>query len=197
MHPASARPPGRSTASGTATAGRSGSATRSSAKPASTPRAAAARVTPRDAVWQVTQSTLCTFWSEGLLTARAVRTVARSVGSSAAARRPWLSRSETSFADGTGLTVPAVVMDGFRRVDEWRGLESAVGDFEGVLGQDAFAIAAIPADKLTAKERTVLDAVDGQRTLREVIAASHMSSFDACRILAELLSARVVRRIAG
>ena len=105
--------------------------------------------------------------------------------------------SPAAAAAKLGLTVPAVVMEGFRRVDEWRGLESAVGDFEGVLGQDAFAIAAIPADKLTAKERTVLDAVDGQRTLREVIAASHMSSFDACRVLAELLSARVVRRIAG
>jgi CheY-like chemotaxis protein len=96
-----------------------------------------------------------------------------------------------------GLTVPAVVMEGFRRVDEWRGLEGAVGDFEGVLVQDSFAIASLPGDKLTPKERTVLDAVDGERTLREVIAASHMSSFDACRVLAELLAARLVRRHAG
>ncbi len=96
-----------------------------------------------------------------------------------------------------GLTVPGVVMEGFRRVDEWRGLEGAVGDFDQVLVQDTLAIATLPAEKLTARERAILDAVDGERTLREVIAASHMSSFDACRVLAELLAARLVRRAIG
>jgi hypothetical protein len=52
----------------------------------------------------------------------------------------------------------------------------------------------LPQDKLTRPERAVLDAVDGERTIREVIAASHMSSFDACRVLVQLLEARLVRR---
>jgi CheY-like chemotaxis protein len=94
-----------------------------------------------------------------------------------------------------GLTVPAVVMEGFRRVDEWRKLEGTLGSFEGVLVRDALAIDAVPRDKLGKPERMVLEAVDGQRTIREVIAACHMSSFDACRVIVELLEARLVRRL--
>jgi DNA-binding response OmpR family regulator len=94
-----------------------------------------------------------------------------------------------------GLTVPAVVMEGFRRVDEWRKLEGTIGSFEGVLVRDALAIDAVPKDKLAKPERMVLDAIDGERTIREVVAACHMSSFDACRVIVELLEARLVRRL--
>jgi hypothetical protein len=94
-----------------------------------------------------------------------------------------------------GLTVPAVVMEGFRRVDEWRKLEGTIGSFEGVLVRDTLAIDSVPKDKLGKPERTVLDAIDGERTIREVVAACHMSSFDACRVIVELLEARLVRRL--
>ena len=40
----------------------------------------------------------------------------------------------------------------------------------------------------------MLEAIDGKRTIREVVAASHLSSFDACRVLVQLLEARLVRR---
>ena len=43
----------------------------------------------------------------------------------------------------------------------------------------------------------MLDAIDGERTVREVIVASHLSSFDACRILFQLIEARLVRRKAA
>jgi DNA-binding response OmpR family regulator len=93
-----------------------------------------------------------------------------------------------------GLPVASVVMEGFRRVDEWRLVEQGLGSFESVLMRDPVAIEALPIDELARPERTVLDAIDGKRTVREVIAASHMSSFDACRILLQFLEARVVRR---
>ena len=51
--------------------------------------------------------------------------------------------------------------------------------------------------KLARQERAVLEAVDGERSVREIIAASHLSSFDACRILFQLLEARLVRRRAA
>jgi hypothetical protein len=47
---------------------------------------------------------------------------------------------------------------------------------------------------LPSREKVVLDAVDGERTVRAIIAASHMSSFDACRVLVQFLEARVLRR---
>ena len=43
------------------------------------------------------------------------------------------------------------------------------------------------------EERTVLDAIDGRRSVREIVAATRLSSFDVCKILYQLLSARLVR----
>jgi hypothetical protein len=93
-----------------------------------------------------------------------------------------------------GLPVASVVMEGFRRVDEWRLVEQGLGSFESVLMRDPVAIDALPIDDLARPERVVLEVIDGQRTVRDIIAASHMSSFDACRILLQFLEARVVRR---
>jgi DNA-binding response OmpR family regulator len=93
-----------------------------------------------------------------------------------------------------GLPVASVVMEGFRRVDEWRLVEQGLGSFESVLMRDPVAIDALPIDELARPERVVLEAIDGERTVRDIIAVSHMSSFDACRILLQFLEARVVRR---
>jgi DNA-binding response OmpR family regulator len=102
---------------------------------------------------------------------------------------PTLARSAQ-----LGLPVASVVMEGFRRVDEWRLVEQGLGSFEAVLMRDPVAIDALPIDDLARPERVVLEVIDGHRTVREIIAASHMSSFDACRILLQFLEARVVRR---
>ena len=96
-----------------------------------------------------------------------------------------------------GLPMAQVVMEGFRRVDEWRALEQALGDFATVLARDDLAVTRLHATELPADERAVLEAVDGRRSIREVIAKSHLSSFDACRVLVQLLEARLVRRRFG
>jgi CheY-like chemotaxis protein len=92
------------------------------------------------------------------------------------------------------LPVASVVMEGFRRVDEWRVVEASLGSFESILQRDPMAIEALGVERLSRPEKLILDTIDGERTLREILAASHMSSFDACRILTQLLEARVVRR---
>jgi hypothetical protein len=93
-----------------------------------------------------------------------------------------------------GLPVGSVIMEGFRRVDEWRIVETTLGSFDSVLQRDPMAIEALDAARLSRAERVVLDAIDGERTVREIVIASHMSSFDACRALGQFLEARVVRR---
>jgi DNA-binding response OmpR family regulator len=96
-----------------------------------------------------------------------------------------------------GLPVAHVVMEGFRRVDEWRLIESQIDNFDTVLQPDRVAISALDAEATTAPtkgELAMLALVDGERTVRELIAASHMSSFDASKILYQLLEARLVRR---
>jgi DNA-binding response OmpR family regulator len=96
-----------------------------------------------------------------------------------------------------GLPVASVVMEGFRRVDEWRVVEAGLGNFESVLQADTVAIDAADVARLTKNEQRLLEMVDGDRTVREIIEQSHMSSFDACKVLFALLEARLVRRRAA
>jgi len=98
---------------------------------------------------------------------------------------------------GLGLPVASVVMEGFRRVDEWRVIEEGLGSFEAVLQADSAAVDSLGEHRLAKPEQKMLEMVDGERTVREIVAQSHMSSFDACRILFQLLEARLVRRRAA
>ena len=98
---------------------------------------------------------------------------------------------------GLGLPVASVVMEGVRRVDEWRVMEAKVGTFDEVLVRDSVAIEAMGALAIPRGESTVLEAVNGERTIREIIQHTHMSSFDACKILYQFLEARLVRKRAA
>jgi DNA-binding response OmpR family regulator len=93
-----------------------------------------------------------------------------------------------------GLPVASVVMEGFRRIDEWRALEQRLGSFEAVLVRDDAAFGSLDVQTLPQQERSVLFAVDGNRTVQQVLAASGVSSFDACRIVVQFLEARTIRR---
>ena len=106
------------------------------------------------------------------------------------------SQPPSPQADRAKLALPiaSIVMEGFRRVDEWRVVEASLGSFDSVLQRDPMAIEALGIERLSRPEKRVLDTIDGERTVREIIAASHLSSFDACRILTQLIEARVVRR---
>jgi hypothetical protein len=95
------------------------------------------------------------------------------------------------------LPVASVVMEGFRRVDEWRIVEATLGSFDSILLADPASVDALGVDRLARPEQKLLDMVDGERTVREIVAQSHMSSFDACKILFSLLEARLVRRRAA
>lgn len=96
-----------------------------------------------------------------------------------------------------GMPVASAVMEGFRRVDEWRAIERSIGSFDSVLLRDDAAFGSLEVAALPAKEKAVLDAAQGDKTVREIVSASNLSSFDACRILAQFLEARVLRRRAG
>ncbi len=93
-----------------------------------------------------------------------------------------------------GLSTGALVMEGFRRVDEWRMIEGTF-DFDEVLVKDMVALESLGEDaQLTDKERTVLEAIDGDRTVREIVEERAGSSFEVCKILYQLINSRLVRR---
>jgi DNA-binding response OmpR family regulator len=109
-----------------------------------------------------------------------------------------------SFTVGTELPAPAraalametsaLVMEGFRRVDEWRLIEGSF-DFDDVLFPDPVAIERLGEEaNLKSEERAVLSAIDGEKTIREIVNAATGSSFEVCKILYQLLNSRLVRR---
>ena len=93
-----------------------------------------------------------------------------------------------------GLTPGGIVMEGYRRVDEWRLIEGSF-DFGDVLVKDPLAIERLAeSSELTESERAVLDAVDGERTARQIVDVVHQSTFDVCKVLYQFLKSRLVRR---
>jgi CheY-like chemotaxis protein len=95
-----------------------------------------------------------------------------------------------------GLPVASIVMEGFRRVDEWRLIEESF-QFDEVLVRNEAAIGTLRPDELTRSERVVLDSVDGRRTIREIIEEAQLSSFDTCKTFYRFLQSRLVRRRAA
>ena len=91
-----------------------------------------------------------------------------------------------------GLGLSELVLEGFRRVDEWRLMADTI-DFDAVLVVDQVALGTLDDKKIGSKERPILDAIDGERTAREIMQKSEVSSFDAIKAIYGLLQARVVR----
>lgn len=93
-----------------------------------------------------------------------------------------------------GLPAAHIILEGFRRVDEWREMERTLPPWGAVLRRDELLISSLREGVLAGPERTVLDLVDGARSVREVLALSPMANFEACKVLVQLLEARLVRR---
>src|SRR4029453_1259081 len=81
-----------------------------------------------------------------------------------------------------GLGIAGLVLEGFRRVDEWRLMETTI-NFDQTIIIDQMALDSIGDEKLTPIDRLVLGAVNGSRTVNEVIKESSVSSFDAIKAL--------------
>lgn len=95
------------------------------------------------------------------------------------------------------LSTGALVMEGFRRVDEWRLIEGTF-DFDEVLVKDAVAVESLGQDsELTVREKAVLESIDGDTTVREIVDDMAGSSFEVCKIIYQLLNSRLVRRKAS
>jgi CheY-like chemotaxis protein len=90
-----------------------------------------------------------------------------------------------------GLGISGLVLEGFRRVDEWRLMEGTI-HFDNVVVVDEVALDGV-REKLTRIDQLVLGAVDGQRTVNEVVKESSAGSFDAIKAIYQLLQSRVLR----
>jgi len=92
-----------------------------------------------------------------------------------------------------GLGVEGILMEGFRRVDEWHLIEREVSDFDQVFLRNEDAVAQMGRGRLTREELTVLELANGKNTVKEIIRASKMGSFEVSKMLYRLLSIKLVR----
>lgn len=93
-----------------------------------------------------------------------------------------------------GLQVDIVLMEGFRRVDEWHLIEKEVDSFDLVFVRNDETYAQFGPGRLSREEIQILDMVNGKNTVKEIVRQSRMSSFDVSKILYRLLRARLVRK---
>lgn len=93
-----------------------------------------------------------------------------------------------------GLSVDMVLLEGFRRVDEWRIIEREIPTFDLVFVRDEERIGGLPRGTLTREEIAVLDGLTGKNTVRDVVRQLRMGSFDVSKILFRLLRTKLIRR---
>lgn len=104
-------------------------------------------------------------------------------------REPFRPEAE---AAKLGLGISGLVLEGFRRVDEWRLMEGTI-NFDSVVMVDRMVVEGLGSEQLTRAEQLVLAAVDGQRTVSEVIKECSTGSFDAVKVIYQFLQSRVLR----
>jgi DNA-binding response OmpR family regulator len=92
------------------------------------------------------------------------------------------------------LDVEAVLMEGYRRVDEWHLIERAIDNFDIVFLRNEDSVAQMGRGRLTRDELAVLELVNGKNTVKEIVRKSRMGSFDVSKMLYRLLSIKLVRR---
>jgi hypothetical protein len=91
------------------------------------------------------------------------------------------------------LAPGGLLMEGFRRVDEWQLIEGSF-KFDDVLKPDDNAIQrSLGRDELTVQEKKVLSAVDGKRSVRQIVDFVDASTFSTCKVLYQFLKSRLIR----
>jgi CheY-like chemotaxis protein len=94
-----------------------------------------------------------------------------------------------------GLGLSELVLEGFRRVDEWRLMADTI-DFDAVLLVDHVALGTVDESKIGKTERPVLEAINGERTVRQVMeAVDDLASFDAIKAIYRFIQSRIVREV--
>jgi hypothetical protein len=93
-----------------------------------------------------------------------------------------------------GLSVDRLLLEGYRRVDEWQVIEREIASFDEVFVRDDDKIGAMPRGTFTRDELAVMSEIDGRQTVRDLVRKLRMGSFDVSKTIFRLRRARFVRR---
>ena len=92
------------------------------------------------------------------------------------------------------INVDRMLLEGYRRVDEWRIIERDISNFDEVFVRNDHKIADTPRGTFTRDELAVLEQVDGRQSVRDVVRKLRMGSFDVSKMFFRLRRARLIRR---
>jgi DNA-binding response OmpR family regulator len=93
-----------------------------------------------------------------------------------------------------GLPIDGLIMQGLRRVDEWRVIGQEIDNFDMVFVRNEDKIASFDDHRLLREEAALLELVNGKNTVRDLIRLSRMGSYDVTQVLFRLLRCKFIRR---
>lgn len=108
--------------------------------------------------------------------------------------RPGEDAGAAAAEAALGISVQGVLMEGFRRVEEWHLIRREIDDFDLVFVRNDEALAGLGRGHLTRDELAVLELVNGKNTVKDIVRHSRMGSFDVSQILHRLFTVKLVRR---
>jgi CheY-like chemotaxis protein len=115
-------------------------------------------------------------------------------GSGRFAFRPLAELPATAREAALGLAVDALILEGLRRVEEWRVIEQEIGDFDMTFVRNEDKLAAFGRGQLLREEVAIAELVNGRNTVRDLIQISKMGSYDVTQVLFRLLRSKLIRR---
>jgi DNA-binding response OmpR family regulator len=92
------------------------------------------------------------------------------------------------------LSVDGILMEGFRRVDEWHLIEREIDNFDLVFLRNEDAVTRMGRGRLSREELAILELVNGKNTVKEIVRQSRMGSFEVSKMLYRLLSIKLIRK---
>jgi hypothetical protein len=90
------------------------------------------------------------------------------------------------------LAPEMLLMEGFRRIDEWRLMENTIGHFDSILFPMPTLLSSLSTAQLEAGEQDVIKLIDGQRSVNQIVKDSTRAPFDTLKIIYRLISLKLV-----
>jgi hypothetical protein len=108
--------------------------------------------------------------------------------------RPLAELPPQACEASLALPVDGLILEGLRRVEEWRVIEQEIGDFDMTFVRNEDKLASVGRGQLLRDEASVAELVNGRNTIRDIIQVSKMGSYDVTQVLFRLLRSKLIRR---
>ncbi|MDI6872811.1 MAG: DUF4388 domain-containing protein, partial [Actinomycetota bacterium] len=96
---------------------------------------------------------------------------------------------------GLSISTEELIMEGSRRLDEWNRIEKKIPNLDAVFKMTSMQGREAAQISLTPEEWMVLTHVDGEKTVRQIVELTGMSTLHTCKILYGLISSGLLENV--